>query len=147
MGIQVRRLKELDLLAGFFETLYNLTPEKIDLHKGVLRFTEIDLSQNVKTFVAVDEGSGQVIGTATLVVDRKFIHNCASVGRVEDVSTRKGFEGQGIGKQLVLTVVEEAKKAGCYKVILACTPDKVPFYRKCGFYQEAELMRMNLTDA
>ena len=34
--------------------------------------------------------------------------------------------------------------AACYKVILDCTPDLVPFYEKNGFQQVGVCMRMTL---
>ena len=40
--------------------------------------------------------------------------------------------------------IVEAEKAGCYKVLLACFPDRVPFYERLGFRLYEEGMRLDL---
>lgn len=35
--------------------------------------------------------------------------------------------------RVILKLKELAGQLGCYKVILACNDDNVPFYEKCGF--------------
>ena len=42
-----------------------------------------------------------MIGATTLLVEQKFIHSGGKAGHIEDVVTRKGFEGLGIGSALI----------------------------------------------
>ena len=58
-----------------------------------IHFTEI--------FVAIDKQTSEVIGATTLLVEQKFIHSGGKAGHIEDVVTRKGFEGLGIGSALI----------------------------------------------
>ena len=37
-----------------------------------------------------------IIGSTTLLIEQKFIHDGGKVGHIEDVVTRKGYEGFGI---------------------------------------------------
>ncbi len=39
---------------------------------------------------------GKVIGSISVLIEKKFIHNCGKVAHIEDVVTRKGYEGIGI---------------------------------------------------
>ena len=52
------------------------------------------------------------------MVERKFIHECGSVGHVEDIVTDGAVRGKGLGRAIVGAVVDAAKQQGCYKVIL-----------------------------
>jgi glucosamine-phosphate N-acetyltransferase len=42
--------------------------------------------------------TGEVIGSATLLLEQKFIHNCAKRGRIEDVVVDDRYRGKQLGK-------------------------------------------------
>lgn len=130
----IRELRENDLLNGFFESLENLR-EVGELKKDLKRAKEMlgkITSQGTHVFVAVKD-DGEVIGSLSLLVEQKFLRNGAKAGHIEDVATRKGYEGMGVGSALVQKAIDEAKKEGCYKVILDCSEDNVAFYENNGF--------------
>ena len=81
---------------------------------------------------------------ATLLVEQKFIHNGGRVGHIEDVATRKGFEGMGVGREMIHKLTEISNEYGCYKIILDCDPSVVKFYEKLGFVKKAVTMRLDL---
>ncbi len=84
--------------------------------------------------VAVDANSnGSVIGTASLMLERKLLRGGALCGHIEDVVVCKSARGRGLGKKLVTHLVDIAKSKGCYKVILDCAENNVAFYERCGF--------------
>lgn len=141
MKFTVAKLRARDLRKGFLESLANLTV--VDLTPEEARIVYSNLDENSVVFVARTE-DGTIIGTATLFITQRFVHKGGKVGHLEDVATRKGFEGQGVGAALIQAVVKEAKKHGCYKIILDCTEHNVPFYEKCGFYQKEIEMRLDL---
>lgn len=130
-----------DLLTpAFFETLSNLRETSMTPEKAQAILAERE-RQGTRTYVALK--NGEVVGTASLVIETKFLHNGGIVGHVEDVATRKGFEGQGIGRALMDHVNREATGIGCYKVILDCVPEMKPFYAKCGYQDYGTQMRWN----
>lgn len=95
-------------------------------------------------FVAVTP-QGKVIGTATLLVELKFLHGCSTVGHIEDVAVHPGHQGEGIGKALVQACIARAKQVrSCYKVILNCKDGLVPYYEKFGFKHHESQMRLDL---
>ena len=141
-------LKELvgddldDDLDGFLLALKNLSQTgiwNIDDAKEIL--SRIN-QQNGHIYIVKLEG--KIIGTTTLLVEQKFIHEGGIVGHIEDVAVRKGYEGKGIGSLLMKRVLGEAKTLGCYKVILDCSDDNVPFYKKFGFYIQENGMRVDI---
>ncbi len=135
---KIRKLKEKDLENGFLETLsrvafVGLTPREA---------RRIKLGSSATVFVA--ERFGEIVGTAMLIVTQHFIHRGGKVGHIEDVATKEGFEGRGIGRTLVKYAVLEAEAQGCYKVILSCAEHNIPFYERCGFHPHETTMRMDL---
>lgn len=95
-----------------------------------------------RIFVALVDG--QIVGTASLALDHKLIHSCGTVGRIEDVAVLPEHQGKGIGSALVGHLIDQARQAGCYKVILYCDDDLEPFYGRFGFKRHGIAMRVDL---
>lgn len=147
MSILIRKIKERDFENGFFETLSNLTTvgdiySNDELKKEIIR--RVLENQNHIIIVAEDLESSKIIGTATLLIEQKFIHNGGRVGHIEDVATRKGYEGRGVGREMIHKLMEISNEHGCYKIILDCDPNVVKFYEKLGFVKKAITMRRDL---
>jgi glucosamine-phosphate N-acetyltransferase len=102
------------------------------------------LAKNNLTYVAVEQE--KVIGTASLLIETKLIHNGSKVGHIEDVAVHPAHQGKGIGKALVDHLVECCRNADCYKVILDCKEGVAPFYEKLGFHRHEIAMRLDLKD-
>ena len=77
-----------------------------------------DCNSTYYVIVLEDREVGRVVGAATLVMERKFIHSCGSVGRLEDVVVSDSYRGRQLGKLLVTTASLLAVKLGCYKVTI-----------------------------
>jgi glucosamine-phosphate N-acetyltransferase len=91
----------------------------------------------------------EIVGTATLHIQKKLIRNGGVAGLIEDVAVRENLRGQNIGQLLIQKILEKARNLNCYKVILSCFPERVGFYERNGFFQESILMRLkneNLTN-
>ena len=141
--IKVRKLEEKDLFNGFLESLdslrkaSNLSPKKA---KSI--FKTISSDKNYKIYVAVLDS--KIVGAATIFIEQKFINEGGKVGHIEDVAVRKKYQGNGIGQEIVKELVKYAKKKGCYKTILDCSDDLIPFYEKIGFKRHSNSMRIDL---
>lgn len=147
MAIIIRKIKDRDFDNGFFETLSNLTVVgDIYTNNESKRemINKIMSNQNCLIVVAEDLENNEIIGTATLLIEQKFIHNGGKVGHIEDVATRKGFEGRGVGRELIHKLIEFSNEYGCYKIILDCDAKVAGFYEKIGFKQKAIMMRLDL---
>jgi len=100
------------------------------------------LRRGIRGYVAIVDG--RVVGSASLLVEEKFIHDGGLSSHIEDVAVHKDFQKQGIGAELVRFLVQEARRLGCYKVILNCREGNVPFYEKTGFHRHDVGMRIDL---
>jgi glucosamine-phosphate N-acetyltransferase len=74
----------------------------------------------------------ELIGTATIFYEYKFIHNIAKSAHIEDVCIDKNYRNKGIGNLLINFLVNEANKEKCYKIILDCDSTLEKFYNKSG---------------
>ncbi|MDH5432112.1 MAG: GNAT family N-acetyltransferase [Nitrosopumilus sp.] len=138
----IRELKEGDLWNGFLKSLDSLREaSSIDTDKAKSIFKKID--SNPDHIIAVAEVDGRIIGSTTLLIETKFIHNGGLVGHIEDVVVDKEHQGKKIGEKIMKFLIEISKKRGCYKIILDCTDDVKPFYEKLGFKQVANELRLD----
>ena len=144
---------------GFLEVLENLVPVGLDRIRAKQILQEIKSNPLHKIFVAQEEEGieqqqqqqeqqaqtqtqedidkkkkTKVVGTTTLLVEPKFIHKGMRVGYIEDVSVRKGYDGLGIGSQLITYATQDAISVeGCGKILLYCSKNTMPFYEKLGY--------------
>ena len=134
---------------GFLEVLENLVPAGIDRIQAKQILQQIKLNPLHKIFVAQEEQQHQqdadrdekkktkkikVVGTTTLLIEPKFINKGMRVWYIEDVSVREGYDGLGIGSQLITYATNDAISVeGCGKILLYCSKNTMPFYEKLGY--------------
>ncbi len=143
--IEVRELEERDLQpnSGFFQTLSALTEApciSIDRACEILRQYSLTGKKVFVAFNSVD----RIIGTVTLMIEVKFIHGGDPVAHIEDVVTRKEWEGKGIASKIMAKAIEDAKTQGCYKIILDCSRENISFYENLDFKECEIQMRRDL---
>ncbi|MFB5645178.1 MAG: GNAT family N-acetyltransferase [Nitrosopumilaceae archaeon] len=140
--VKIREIEKRDLENGFLESLDSLRKASdLDAKKAEKVFENIKSNQHHKIFVAIiDE---KVVGSTTLFIEPKFIHQGGLVGHIEDVVVTKEFQGKGIGEKLIKASLDFAKNNGCYKTILDCSDDVIPFYEKIGFKKHSNSMRFD----
>jgi GNAT superfamily N-acetyltransferase len=95
----------------------------------------------------VAEEKGEVIGTAVLAILPGFAHGTSSFAVVEYVVVHEMSRSRGVGRQLMEYIVERAKKAGCYKIMLTSDLRRErahQFYRSIGFEASAHGFRLYL---
>ena len=140
--IIIREIEESDLEKGFLGCLDNLKNasdlETTDAEKILKK-----ILHDPNHIIHVAELDGKIVGSATLLIEQKFIHEGGLVGHIEDVVIRKGFERKQIGQKIIESLLLVAKNRGCYKTILDCKDDVKEFYEKIGFKHESNGMRFN----
>ena len=144
LEIEIREIEEDDLEKGFLETLDFLrNASGLDKNKAREILKKIKQNPNHIIHVAIDDK--KVVGTTTLFIEQKLIHDGGLVGHIEDVVVRKDYEGKGVGIRLVTSMLERAKEKNCYKTILDCKDDVKKFYERIGFKTESNGMRYDHT--
>lgn len=140
--LKIRELQKKDLQNGFLTTLDSLKQtSNIDKNKAEEVFEKINSNPN--HIIVIAELDGKIVGTATMLIEPKFIHDGGLVGHIEDVVVGRKFQGQKIGNEIIKNLLEFAKNRGCYKTILNCTDDVKEFYEKIGFKHTANELRFD----
>jgi glucosamine-phosphate N-acetyltransferase len=146
MGIKIRHYRKGDFDKGLLECLNVLSPTEIDKSEhGFNSANNIQATRKyrgIKTYVAIDENK-RVVGTASLLLERKFLRGGAYVAHIEDVAVLPEFQGQDVGTQLIEYCLDECRFYKPYKVILNCTPAIAPFYERFGFRRAGIQMRLD----
>jgi glucosamine-phosphate N-acetyltransferase len=138
----IRDLQESDFDNGFLEALEALTDVGLSAAQARDLYRGWPPDQHV--YVAVCQE--RVVGTASLLVERKFIHAGGRVGHLEDVAVGRAGQFHGVGTALVRHAVEQARRFGCYKVILDCADAVVGFYERLGFRPHNHGLRLDLKE-
>ena len=140
--VKIREIIESDIENDFLESLDNLRTVS-DIDREIATDILKKIIANPDHIIHVAEINGKIVGSTTLLIEQKFIHNGGRVGHIEDVVVSKEYEGRGIGIKLVRSLLEKAKGMNCYKTILDCQDELIPFYERIGFKQESNQMRYN----
>lgn len=77
----------------------------------------------------------KIVGRAFLYIIKNDLRQ-ETYGFLEDLFVEEEYRGQGFGKQLILEVIETAKKNNCYKLLATSRhsrPEIHQLYEKFGF--------------
>merc|ERR1712241_324794 len=137
-GLVLRPLYLEDYDRGYLALLSQLTSVgDITREQWESRWHQMRDSNNTYYVIVLEDRTlGKVVGAATMARERKFIHSCGSVGRLEDVVVSDDYRGKQLGKLLVATASLLAVKLGCYKVTLNCNDKMIKFYASLGYKSE-----------
>jgi bifunctional N-acetylglucosamine-1-phosphate-uridyltransferase/glucosamine-1-phosphate-acetyltransferase GlmU-like protein len=143
-NIQIRKLNNNDFSKGYLDLLCELsdtiTEKNEDMFVGV--FGQMEKNANHHIYVLEDTTTNTIIGSATLLIEPKFIHNGMSVGHIEDVVVSRKVQSKGLGKCLILYLTTFMEEMNCYKFILDCNENVKTFYSKCGYSSKAIQMSL-----
>lgn len=92
----------------------------------------LDVMSQARMLIARNE-EGKIVGTASLYKIHLFTR---TVGRIEDVVVDGNTRGQGVGRELMQRLMEEAKRLGISRLFLTSHPTRVEanqLYQKLGF--------------
>jgi GNAT superfamily N-acetyltransferase len=96
------------------------------------------------SLLVAEEGK-EILGTTVLVILPGLAHDVSPFAVVEYVVVDEKHRRRGIGKLLMDDVIERAKEAGCYKIMLTSDnrrEEAHDFYRSLGFEASAHGFRL-----
>ena len=71
-----------------------------------------------------------IVGTGSVLVEEKLIHDFGLVAHIEDVVIDEDYRGLGLAKRLMETLIRCSIYTDCYKIILDASDDVKAFYEK-----------------
>jgi GNAT superfamily N-acetyltransferase len=123
----------------------NETPQPLsDAHRKAFDDVAADPRQRL---CVVEDASGALVATATLVVVPNIGHGGRPWAIVENVVVDEPARGRGIGEMLMAHIIEQARAAGCYKVALTSRKVRTGahrFYERIGFERSSAGFRYTL---
>jgi ribosomal protein S18 acetylase RimI-like enzyme len=104
-------------------------------------FAHFSLYPSYRLFVACELqpqelDSPEVVGTYALLVMHNLGHQGTPSAIVEDVVVHEAHHSSGIGRFMMTHAMEQARKAGCYKLVLSSNQKRErahAFYESLGF--------------
>ena len=138
--IRFRFLEKSDYSKGHLQILAQLTSVgNVTQAQYETQFNALD--KNVYKIVVIEDVSKQsIIGSGTVFMEKKFIHECGKSGHIEDIVVSSEYRGKNLGLKLISCLTEIGRINKCYKIILDCSDKNVPFYVKCGYSKTANQM-------
>lgn len=127
---------------GFLELLEELTivnKKNISFENFKKRLDET----NNKIYLIKD--NNKIIGTGSLLIEKKFIHQLGNVAHIEDLVIKKEYRNKKLGSLLINKLINEAKKYNCYKILLNCSDNNINFYKKFGFINKDNNMALYIS--
>lgn len=141
-GVLIRHLTAEDLFKPSFRaTIGRLKPIGAVSDED-LACAFADIEANPLHSIWIAELNGEIVGSITLLVEPKFIHQCGRVGHIEDVVVRTGYAIYQIGTRLMRQALEQGRATGCYKIILDCEEHLRAYYGRFGFVTEEGVIHM-----
>ena len=129
----VRNIEREDLNISYLKLLNELRGIYSNELDGNINLNDAwnTFANNNDYHIIVAVYGAHVVATAALIIERKVDYRIA--GHIEDVVVSREHRGSGMGSVLIKKLIEIAKREKCYKVILNCSDENVPFYHKLGF--------------
>lgn len=128
-------LKQLDEFKNQYIDLLNELTKCPDLDKDIFYHKIKEINNNGKIIIAytIDNNKIKIIGSGTIIIESKIIHQGRSVGHIEDIVVNSNYRGNNISQLILNRLKEVAKLYNCYKVILDCDITLTKVYEKNGF--------------
>jgi len=143
---KIRLLEKEDYHLGFLnllnfltrtpDTSYDLFCKQYDMIKKTC------ITDYIYVLLITKNEEDILVGTFKLNVEPKFHNNYANMGHIEDVVIFPEYRDCGYGKEMIKFAVKEASTLNCYKIVLNCNENNVPFYKKCGFKEKGKEMNI-----
>ncbi|MDP9181055.1 MAG: GNAT family N-acetyltransferase [Chloroflexota bacterium] len=148
----IREAAEADLpqLVALLAQLAPDVPEREDASSPLPYEYHLVLRQIIETpgqHIFVLEERGKIVGTAALSVIPNVSHRGTPYATIENVVVDAKVRSKGYGELLMHHAIEEARRAGCYKVALTSNKrreDAHRFYERLGFRRTHEAFRLDL---
>ncbi|KAK2760248.1 Glucosamine-phosphate N-acetyltransferase-like protein [Arachnomyces sp. PD_36] len=130
----IRPLRRSDYHNGYLDVLRVLTSVgDVSYEEWSARYEWMARRNDEYFLLVVCDGENRIVGTGSLIVERKFIHSLGLVGHIEDIAVEKNQQGLKLGLRIIQSLDHVAAQVGCYKSILDCSETNEGFYLKCGF--------------
>ena len=146
--ILIRRAKQSDLPAikRLLAELINAMDDTECIDMQVAPKIWEHLLRDARSHFLVATTHRTPVGLIHFTIRQTVLHRSPSA-MIDELVVTKQYQGNGIGKQLVLATIERCRQLGCCEVEVSTERTNVKarkFYRKCGFDKTEVLFELDL---
>lgn len=135
----IREIQTEDYFKGFMNVINIFTRNPSEMsYNDFKQYLKKVINQNAIILVAVVDDN--IVGTLKILKEYKLHNNLTLMGHIEDVAVREDYRRMNIGHKLVEKALEYTKD--CYKVVLSCKKELIPFYNKSGFIHSGDALTL-----
>ena len=116
--MNIRLIRSDDYHKGFYRLLGQLTQAPEMSYQDFLSRLRLMTVHGIQTYVI--EKDDRIVGTASLMIEPKFIRSHGFTGHIEDVVVDSGCRGQGLGRILIERLTTEANGVSTSAVMNSC---------------------------
>ena len=147
LRIRVATQADLPRLVALLSQLHEDAPEDYDGRRERYDAAFAEISADGRQRVYVGDAGTATVATATLIIVPNLTHGGRPYAILENIVIDAAHRSQGHGEAIVRHLVDEARRAGCYKVSLTSNLVRTEahrFYERLGFRFEQKCYRMDL---
>jgi glucosamine-phosphate N-acetyltransferase len=139
----IRLVESTDYYKGMSDIIFvKYGKQTIEYEEFVNRLNQM---QKEGTNYFIYEENGKVVGFVKYILELKMSPDKKYMGHIEDLYVVDNMRNRGYGRSLTEYCFNFLKNNQCYKIVLDCSEELVPFYNKIGFYkQKVSLEYLNL---
>lgn len=127
----IREIENNDFYKNYLELMYEFSG--FSCHINYEQFVNyLKNNNNVKIIVIENIDEKKIIGSGTIFMFNKIHNNLNKMGFIQDVIIDEAYRKMGFGSMIVNKLIEMGHK-NCYKIILNCNINNIPFYEKNKF--------------
>jgi glucosamine-phosphate N-acetyltransferase len=126
----IRKLEKNDF-KNYLKLMNQFRPIDIEINFELFSNIYDHIFKSSEIYIAILNEN--IIGSVTIIYEKKFINNCALYAHIEDVIVDKEFRNNKIGSKLLDYVKKIAIEKDCFKCTLVCNKNISTFYLKNNF--------------
>ena len=137
---------ELPVIGRLLAELINAMDDTEGIDIGIDLKTCEQLLKDDNSHFLVAELKTTPVGFINFTVRQTVLHRSPSA-MIDELVVTKEYQGEGIGKQLVLAAIDECRQLGYCEVEVSTEKTNVKarkFYKKCGFNKREILFEVDL---
>lgn len=139
LQIQIRPFvaKDMGAVVDLLQELSSFYPDR-----GKMSILAEEFLKKEEQYCCVATSNEKVVGFGSVFFVQRIRGGYTAF--FEDIVVDDQLRGKGIGRKIVLTLIEEAIKKKCFKGVLESSKLAENFYRSLGFCEDGKLLKIKL---
>ena len=144
--IQPATKNDLPLIKNLLQELMDAVQDRkgFDIEQSIKNCES--LIENPTNYLLIARDKDRALGFVNFTTRKTIMHPLPS-GLIDELVVTQDSRGSGIGKHLILAVIDKCRELGCCEVEVSTEKNNTnarEFYESCGFNEDAVLLEIEL---